>query len=225
MYWDVLRLFTDVLDGVRRAGQVDSIGVDTWGVDFALLDRAGRLLGNPVHYRDRRTAGMVAEALRLIPAEELYSRTGTQILEINSVYQLLAMRLADDPQLAAADRLLMMPALFTAWLCGGRASELTAASTTGCYDPFAHGWALDVLDRLSIPARIFGEVVEPGTDLGPLLPELELGPAQVVATTSHDTAAAVVAVPFTPGPVSAYISSGTWSLVGLELPAPTPGPD
>src|SRR5947209_3310583 len=100
LHWDVLRLFADVLEGASAAGPFDSIGVDSWGVDFALLDRAGRLLGNPVHYRDRRTAGMVAKALRLIPAEELYSRTGTQILEINSVYQLLAMRLADDPQLA-----------------------------------------------------------------------------------------------------------------------------
>jgi rhamnulokinase len=224
LHWDALRLFADLLDGVRVAGPVDSIGVDTWGVDFALLDRAGRLLGNPVHYRDRRTAGMLAEAFRRVPAEEIYSRTGTQLLEINSLYQLLAMRLQDDPQLEAADRLLMMPALFTAWLCGSRASELTDVSTTGCYDPVEGGWALDLLDRLDIPTRLLGEIVPPGTELGPVLPQLELGTARVVATASHDTASAVAAVPFEPGRAGAYISSGTWSLVGLERPAPAIGP-
>jgi rhamnulokinase len=220
LYWDVLRLFSDLVDGVRAAGAVDSVGVDTWGVDFGLLDRAGRLLGNPVHYRDSRTAGMVAEALRRVPAVEIYARTGIQLLEINSLYQLLAMRLADDPQLEAADRLLMMPALFTTWLCGSRASELTDVSTTGCYDPRARGWALELLDVLDIPARIFGEIVAPGTELGPLLPRLGLGTARVVATASHDTASAVAAVPFEPDRAGAYISSGTWSLVGLELSAP-----
>src|SRR5205085_9483166 len=157
LYWDALRLFADLLDGVRAAGPVDSIGIDGWGVDFGLLDRAGRLLGNPVHYRDGRTAGMVAEALRRVTAEEIYSRTGIQLLEINSIYQLLAMRLSGDPQLEAADRLLMIPALFTAWLCGRRANELTDASTTACYDLAAGGWALDLLGRLDIPARLFGE--------------------------------------------------------------------
>ena len=224
LYWDVLRLFTDVLDGVRRAGQVDSIGVDTWGVDFALLDRAGRLLGNPIHYRDRRTAGMLAEALRRVPAQEIYSRTGIQLLEINTLYQLLAMSLQGDPQLEASERLLMMPALFSAWLCGGRASELTDVSTTGCYDPVAGGWAYDLLGRLGIPTLVFGEVVAPGTELGPLLPELDLGAARVVATASHDTASAVAGVPFEAGRPGAYISSGTWSLVGLECPAPVIGP-
>jgi rhamnulokinase len=220
LYWDVLRLFSDLVDGVRAAGAVDSVGVDTWGVDFGLLDRAGRLLGNPVHYRDNRTTGMVAEALRRVPAVEIYARTGIQLLEINSLYQLLAMRLVDDPQLEAADRLLMMPALFTTWLCGSRASELTDVSTTGCYDPRARGWALELLDVLDIPARIFGEIVAPGTELGPLLPRLGLGTARVVATASHDTASAVAAVPFEPDRAGAYISSGTWSLVGLELSAP-----
>jgi rhamnulokinase len=220
LYWDALRLFSDLVDGVRAAGAVDSIGVDTWGVDFGLLDRAGRLLGNPIHYRDRRTAGMVAEALRRVPAGEIYAQTGIQLLEINSLYQLLAMRLVDDPQLEAADRLLMMPALFTTWLCGSGASELTAVSTTGCYDPQARDWARGLLDALDIPTRIFGEIVAPGTVLGPLLPELELGTARVVATASHDTASAVAAVPFEPGRAGAYISSGTWSLVGLELSAP-----
>jgi rhamnulokinase len=199
LHWDALRLFADLLEGARGAGPVDSIGVDTWGVDFALLDRAGRLLGNPVHYRDRRTAGMLAEAFRRVPAADIYSRTGIQLLEINSLYQLLAMRLQDDPQLAAAGGLLMMPALFTAWLCGSGASELTDVSTTGCYDPHQGGWALELLDRLDIPTRLFGDVVPAGTELGPALPQLELGPARVMATASHDTASAVAAVPFEPG--------------------------
>jgi len=223
LHWDALRLFADLVDGARAAGAADAIGIDTWGVDFGLLDRAGRLLGNPVHHRDGRTAGMVAEALRLVPAEELYARTGAQLLEINSVYQLLAMRRAGDPQLEAADRLLMMPALLTAWLCGHAASELTDVSTTGCWDPAAGAWAAGVLDRLGIPTGILGEVVAPGTPLGPPLPELGLRAAQVVATASHDTASAVAAVPLQPG--DAYISSGTWSLVGLERPAPVTGPD
>jgi rhamnulokinase len=224
LHWDALRLFGDVLDGLRASGPAGAIGVDTWGVDFALLDRAGRLLGNPVHYRDRRTAGMVAEACRRVPAADLYARTGAQLLEINTVYQLLAMRLAGDPQLAAAGELLMLPALFTRWLCGGGASELTDVSTTGCYDPAAGRWAADVLDRLEIPAGLLGEVVPPGTDLGPPLPELELGGARVVATASHDTASAVAAVPFEPGRTGAFVSSGTWSLVGLERAGPETGP-
>ncbi len=224
LYWDALRLFAGLLDGLRAAGPVESIGVDGWGVDFGLLDRAGRLIGNPVHYRDGRTAGMVAEAVRQVPAEEIYSRTGTQLLEINTLYQLLAMTLRRDPQLEAADRLLMMPALFTAWLCGSRASELTAVSTTGCWDPFAGGWALDLLDRFGIPTRLFGEVVAPGTDLGSIRPDLGLGSARVLATASHDTASAVAAVPFEAGRTGAYISSGTWSLVGLERTVPLTGP-
>ena len=222
--WDVRRLFADLLDGARAAGEVDAIGIDTWGVDFGLLDRAGRLLGSPVHYRDRRTAGMLAEATRRVPAPEIYARTGVQLLEINTIYQLLAMRLAGDPLLEAAGRLLVMPALLTYWLCGSQACEATGASTTGCYDLRGGGWALDLLDRLGIPGHIFGEVVPPGTELGPALPSLGLGSVRVVATAGHDTASAVAAVPFEPGRTSAYVSSGTWSLVGLELPAPVVGP-
>src|SRR5262249_34612861 len=124
LYWNALGLFAALLDGLRAAGPVASVGVDTWGVDFGLLDRAGRLLGSPVHYRDRRTKGVLAEAERLVPAAERYARTGVQLLEINTVYQLLAMRLGGDPQLEAADRLLLMPALLGAWLCGVGVNEL-----------------------------------------------------------------------------------------------------
>ncbi len=219
LHWDALGLFAQLLDGLRAAGPATSVGVDTWGVDFALLDRAGRLLGNPVHYRDRRTAGMLDEADRRVPAGERYARTGVQLIEINTLYQLLAMRVRDDPQLEAASRLVMMPALFSAWLSGVAVNELTGASTSGCYDP-AGGWALDLLERLGIPGRLFGDVVPPGTELGGLLPELGLGAGRVVATASHDTAAAVAAVPFEPGRSGAFVSSGTWSVVGVELPRP-----
>lgn len=218
--WDVLRLFADLVAGAQAAGQADSVGVDTWGVDFGLIDRAGALLANPVHYRDGRTAGMLEEALRRVPAEELYARTGVQLLEINTLYQLLAMRLRGDPLLEAAGRLLTMPALLTRWLCGVGVDEQSCASTTGCLDATTGGWAEDLLTRLDLPARIFGEVVPPGTVLGRALPEVELGAAAVVATAGHDTASAVAGVPFSPGTPAAFISSGTWSLVGAELAEP-----
>jgi rhamnulokinase len=220
LHWDALGLFAALLDGMRAAGPAASVGIDTWGVDFALMDRAGRLLGNPVHYRDGRTAGMLEEAERRVPGGERYARTGVQLLEINSVYQLLAMRVRDDPMLEAGRELLMMPALLSAWLCGVAVNELTDASTTGCYDPVSGGWALDLMERLDVPGRLFGEVVPPGTELDRLLPELESGACRVIATASHDTAAAVAAVPFEPGRSAAYVSSGTWSLVGVEVARP-----
>src|SRR5713226_2351815 len=133
--WDVLRLYADVVDSIRAAGPIASAGIDTWGVDFALLDRAGHMIGNPVHYRDRRTAGMMELAFRRVSRETIYRRTGIQHMPINTLYQLLAMASADDPQLAVADRLLTIPALLSFWLCGVKADELTDASTTQCYDP------------------------------------------------------------------------------------------
>jgi len=220
LHWDVLRLYADVVDGIRAAGRIESVGVDTWGVDFGLLDRTGHLLGNPVHYRDRRTDGMLDEAFRRVPRQEIYSRTGIQFLPINTLYQLLALVKSGDPHLEAADRLLTMPALMAYWLCGVQADEFTDATTTQCYDARAGGWATDLLDRLDIPSRIFGDVVQPGTKLGSLRPELALGQVKLIAPGTHDTASAVAAVPFSPGRLAAYISSGTWSLVGLEMPHP-----
>lgn len=220
LHWDVLRLYDDVLDGVRAAGPVDSVGIDTWGVDFGLLDRAGRLLGNPVHYRDRRTAGMPEEAFRRVPREEIYERTGIQFIPINTLYQLMALVTSRDPQLGMADRLLTMPALLAYWLTGSKADEFTDATTTQCYDPRAGAWAAAMLEKLGIPVRIFGDVVQPGTDLGSPRAELGLQAARVIAPGTHDTASAVAAVPFESDHDAAYISSGTWSLVGIEIRDP-----
>jgi rhamnulokinase len=219
LQWDVLRLYADVLDGVRAAGPVESLGVDTWGVDFGLLDRAGRLLGNPVHYRDRRTAGMPEATFRLVPREEIYERTGIQFIPINTLFQLMALVTSKDPQLEVADRILTMPALLAYWLTGTQADEFTDATTTQCYDPRAGSWATGMLEKLGIPARIFGDVVQPGTDLGAPRAELALEASRVIAPATHDTASAVAAVPFESND-AAFISSGTWSLVGVEIGEP-----
>lgn len=220
LHWDALRLYADILDGIRAADHVASVGIDTWGVDFGLLDRGGRLLGNPVHYRDRRTEGMIEEAFRRVAREEIYSRTGIQFIPINTLYQLLALATSKDPQLDAAGRLLTMPALFSYWLTGVQADEFTDVTTTQCYDPVAGAWATDILERLGVPPRIFGEVVAPGTDLGAPRSELGLSAMRVIAPATHDTASAVAAIPFETNHPAAYISSGTWSLVGLEVQSP-----
>jgi rhamnulokinase len=220
LQWDADGLREDVLAGLRSVGEFRSVGIDTWGVDFALLDHSGNLLGNPGHYRDERTRGMIERATARVPRQEIYRRTGIQFLEINTLYQLLALVLAGGAQLRDADRLLTMPALIGLWLTPDSVDEFTDATTTQCYDPVAGAWAMDLLEKLGIPTHIFGPVVQPGTVLGPIREELELGPAVVVAPGTHDTASAVAAVPFQPGKHSAYISSGTWSLVGLELAAP-----
>jgi rhamnulokinase len=220
LQWDADRLREDVLAGLRAAGEFQSVGIDTWGVDFGLLDRSGNLLGNPGHYRDDRTRGMIERASARVPRAEIYRRTGVQFLEINTLYQLLAMVLAGDARLRDAARLLTMPALVGRWLTPDSVDEYTDATTTQCYDPVAGAWAVDLLQKLEIPTHIFGPVVQPGTVLGPIRDELDLGSGVVVAPGTHDTASAVAAVPFQPGESAAYVSSGTWSLVGLELPAP-----
>lgn len=226
LHWDFLRLFGDVTAGLRRAaagGPVASVGVDTWGVDFGLLDDRGRLLGNPVHHRDARTAGMPELAFATVPREEIYRATGIQFMPINTLFQLLSMARAGDPQLRQADRLLMMGDLFAHFLCGSSVAEYTNASTSQCLDPFARDWARPLLERLGIPTGFFPEIVQPGTVLGPLRPDVAadtgLADARVVAPGSHDTASAVVGAPLA-GPTTAFLSSGTWSLIGLEVAAP-----
>lgn len=228
LHWDILRLYEGILEGLSAAGRetggsVDSVGIDTWGVDFALLDRAGRLVQNPVHHRDRRVEGAMERALAVVPARELYERTGIQLMPINTVFQLFAMATADDPALGSADRLLLIPDLLNYWLAGAAACEFTNATTTQCFDPRARSWATDVLERLGIPPEIFAEVVPPATVLGSLLDEVaertRLTRAVLVAPATHDTGSAVAAVPFQSRD-AVYISSGTWSLVGMELAAP-----
>jgi rhamnulokinase len=228
LHWDVLALYEGVLEGLRVAaretgGQVDSVGVDTWGVDFALLDAEGRLVSNPVHHRDARHARGVDAVLDRVPPRELYERTGIQLMPINTVFQLGAMAAGGDEQLERADTLLLLPDLLHFWLGGERACEFTNATTTACLDPRTGAWDEELLARIGVPTRLLPAVVRPGTALGRLRPDVaedtRLPATQVIAPATHDTGSAVASVPFrTPG--SAYVSAGTWSLVGLEIPAP-----
>jgi rhamnulokinase len=227
LHWDILRLYHEVLDGLRaagrEAGRIDSVAVDSWGVDFGLVDRRGRLVQNPVHYRDGRRAAAMERVLDQVPARELYERTGIQLMPINTVFELGGMAAEGDPALAIADTLLLVPDLVHFWLCGVRTTELTNASTTQCFDPRGGGWADDLLERLDVPSRLMPEVAQPGTRLGPLGCEVaddtRLGAAAVVAVATHDTGSAVAAIPFR-GAGSAWISAGTWSLVGAEVREP-----
>ncbi len=200
-----------------------SAGLDAWGVDFGLLDRAGVLLGNPYHYRDGRTDGMLEEAFRRVPREEIFAATGIQFMQINSLYQLLAMVVRDDPVLRAAGTLLFIPDLFNYWLTGHMVSERSIASTSQCLDPFTGDWSRSLIDRMGIPSAIFPRIVAPGTVLGELLPHVaaETGAKglTVVAPGCHDTASAVAAVPVQSEDY-AYLSSGTWSLMGTESSQP-----
>ena len=233
LVWDLPRLWQEVVEGLRLAGRrygtsVSSVGVDTWGVDFAFLGADDELLGQPVCYRDPRTRGMLAKAEATVPRAEIFAATGLQFMELNSLYQLLAMRDSHSTVLAAADRLLMIPDLFHWLLSGRRSNERTNATTSQCFDPQANDWAFAMLERFGLPRRIFGPIVEPGATLGPLRPELAaetgLAAAQVIVPGTHDTASAVAAVPAL-APASArpdwcYVSLGTWALVGAELDRP-----
>lgn len=227
LYWDVLRLWDEIRAGLSGAGPLAGIGVDSWGVDFALLDDAGELLGNPHHYRDGRTVGMPEVVDRRIPPERLYARTGIQRLAFNTLYQLVSMRRAGDPRLEAARTLLLIPDLFHYWLSGRRQGEYTNATTTQLCDVATGSWAADLVEELELPARILPPISAPGTVLGPLVPEVASGaglttPPPIIAAATHDTASAVAAVPGL-DERSAFVSSGTWNLVGVEVAAPISG--
>ncbi|WP_405828527.1 rhamnulokinase family protein [Streptomyces sp. NBC_01176] len=220
--WDVLALYAGVLDGLRAAGQVDSVGIDSWAVDYGLLDADGALLGNPVHYRDTRTEGVAEQVWATVPAAELYAATGLQYAPFNTLYQLTAAR--STAQLAHAERLLLIPDLLAYWLTGEAGTELTNASTTQLIDPRTREWAYDLAGRLGIDLKLFAPLRRPGDPAGLLTPRvLEetglTGPVPVTTVGSHDTASAVAAVPAV-GERFAYICTGTWSLAGLELAAP-----
>ncbi|MDR7574217.1 MAG: rhamnulokinase family protein [Armatimonadota bacterium] len=227
LHWDVLHLFREITDGLRRCAargpRIDAISVDTWGVDYALVDSRGTLIGLPYHYRDTRTEGMMDEAFRRVPSEEVYRTTGIQFMPINTLYQLLAQVVTADPALQIAHRLLLMPDLFHFWLSGVQTTERTIASTTQCLDARTGGWAWAMLERLGLPVHLLPPVAPPASVLGPLLSDVAedvgLRGAVVVAAAGHDTAAAVAAIP-ADRPGFAYISSGTWSLVGVEADAP-----
>lgn len=225
LFWDVLGIHREVVAGIREVagtGPLHGIGIDSWAVDYGLLDRDGHLLGNPFSHRDPRTAGVAERVLEQVGAAELYGVTGIQQLPFNTVYQLVAAK--GTAALEAAETLLLLPDLLGYWLTGVIGAERTNASTTQLYDVASGGWATDLARRLGLPWGILPPLRDPGDVVGPLLPEVaqELGlaaPVPVVAVGSHDTASAVVGVP-ADGPHFAYISSGTWSLVGLELDKP-----
>jgi len=215
LHWNLLALFTEALAGLRGLdGPLRGVGVDTWGVDYVLLDGAGRVLGLPFHYRDDRTDGMIERAHARVPREELYAVTGIQTMPINTVFQLLA-----DARTPAAERIALVPDLLAYWLSGELANEITNASTTGLLDARSGTWARRLLERLGLPAAPFaGDPVEAGTTLGPVLAHHGIE-CDVHAVASHDTASAFVAAPIR-GRHAAILSSGTWSLLGLELDAP-----
>ena len=233
LHWNVLGLFEELKAGLRKAraeagpGGLAAAGLDTWGVDFGLLDARGDLLGNPFHYRDSRTDGMMEKAWAVTGREAIFEATGIQFMQINSLFQLLALKRRGAPALEAAQTFLTMPDLFNYWLTGRKVSEFSIATTTQCYDPRARDWARPLLERLGIPTRIFPEIVPTGTVLGELLPwvaeETGLAGMQVIAPACHDTGSAVAAVPAAQAGF-AYLSSGTWSLLGAELPAPVINP-
>ncbi len=228
LHWNVLQLWQEIQHGLGLAAQqtngaLAGIGLDTWGVDFALLDQHEHLLGNPVHYRDARTTGILEAVCARVSRAEIFERTGIQFMPINTLYQLLALRLQGSAMLDNAARFLTIPDLFNFWLSGCAVNEFSNATTTQCYDPRARAWARPMLDRLGIPTAMFGEVIPPGTVLGPVRPivaeTLGLNAVPVIAPACHDTGSAVAAVPLGAEP-AIYLSSGTWSLMGVEVSAP-----
>jgi rhamnulokinase len=228
LHWDVLRLFDDIKRGLAKVAKehrasIAAVGLDTWGVDFALLGRDDELLGNPFHYRDGRTDGMLEEAFRRVPREEIFQRTGIQFMQINSLYQLLAMSRQRAPVLEHAATFLMIPDLFNFWLTGKKVCEFTDATTTQFYDPRERAWSRGLFDAFGLPSHILPTIVPPGTVLGPLLSsvaeEVGMESVPVVAPACHDTGSAVAAVPVAEREY-AWISSGTWSIVGAEVTEP-----
>jgi rhamnulokinase len=227
LHWDVLRLFGEMLAALRKAaaehGGFESVGVDTWGVDFALLGRSGTLLGNPRHYRDPHTEDVMEAAFAVVPREEVFRQTGIQFMRFNTLFQLLALARDRSPLLEAAETMLLIPDLFHYWLTGIKVNEYTDASTSQLVDPHTRTWATDLVRRFGLPERILGSLVQPGTVLGPLrhtvASQAGVASVPVIAPATHDTAAAVAAVPAA-GESWAYISSGTWSLMGVETKEP-----
>lgn len=228
LYWNLLGLFAELKRGLAKAlaegVELAAVAVDTWGVDFALLDARGKFAGFPRHYRDPRTADILPWAFARVPRERLYERTGIQFMNLNTVFQLAAMVRDQDPALAIARTLLFMPNALTYLLSGDVSAEYTIATTSQLYDPHARDWAWDVIESLGFARGLFPRVVPPCTPAGTLRPalrdELNCGAVPVVLVGSHDTASAVAAVPAEGNAPWAYLSSGTWSLLGVELPGP-----
>lgn len=231
MRWDVLRLWSEIQQGLAKAAPTfgaaaKSVGVDTWGVDYVLLSRENEMLGQPYNYRDPRTNGVMDCAFSRVPRREIFAQTGLQFMGINTLYQLIAMRETQPRLMELAERFLLMPDLFHWLMSGSQVVEFTNATTTQCLDATTRNWAFDLLRKFDLPANMFPEVVPPGTKLGKLRTDVaercRLPRLEVIAPATHDTGSAVAAVPTerTGTATWAYISSGTWSLMGLELPQP-----
>ncbi len=229
LYWDTLRLFQEICEGIRATasacGELDGIAVDTWGVDFGLIGDDGELLQNPRHYRDSRTCGVPDEIFGIVPRAEIFRQTGVQFMEINSLYQLYALRRANPNILQQASKLLFMPDLFNYFLTGTFGCERTIAGTSQFYNPRTRAFATDLLARAGIGSSFLANLIDPGVEIGALLPYVSKvcgidRDVTVYTTASHDTASAVAAVPASHADNWCYISSGTWSLMGVELEEP-----
>ena len=226
VYWDVLRLFYEIKQGIVKAkiaGGFDSIGIDTWGVDFGLIDSEGKLMENPVHYRDTRTAGLVEESFKTMPKEKLYGITGIQFMELNTLFQLISLKKNRPWMLERADKMLFMPDLFAYMLTGKMCAEYSIATTSQLIDLETKSWSEEILDAFGIKKSLFAPLVKPGTVLGELSKEIceECGvdPVPVISVCGHDTQSAITSVPCEDGNF-AFLSSGTWSLFGTELDTP-----
>ncbi len=214
LYWDVLRLWHEITEGIAQVpAGAESIGVDTWGVDFALLDAHGKLVANPVHYRDARTEPMLEWVFERVPRRTVFERTGTQFMSLNTLYQVASLVAAQSPWLEQTETLLTIPDLFSYWLSGAKSCEFSHVSTSQMFNPRTGSWDYETMRALGIPTEMFPTIVPPGTVKG------DYQGMQVIAPGCHDTASAVVSVPTTIKNY-AYLSSGTWSLLGLELPEP-----
>ncbi len=225
--WDAAKLFSEVKTGIKIAikhakSDVSGIGIDSWGVDFGLIDADGKLVENPYHYRDRRTDGILEKAFVLLKKREIFENTGIQIMQINSIYQLLAMRLSGSAALKKAKKLVFMADLFSYFLCGKIYAEYSLASTSQLLNMKTGKWSRQICDKLSLPAEILPDIVMPGTIAGNLSDNLKkefgCGSIPVIAAGSHDTECAIAAIPSDERTKWAYLSSGTWSLMGVEVP-------
>ncbi|WP_281886384.1 rhamnulokinase family protein [Paenibacillus sp. YYML68] len=227
LQWDILRLYHEIKQGLLKAKHrgvtPTSLAIDSWAVDFGLIGRHGELLGNPYHYRDPHTDGVMEEVLGRVPRDDIFARTGIQFLPFNTIYQLAALTKADHPLLASAERLLMIPDLLRYFLTGEQLSEFSNATTTQLYNPTTGDWDRTLLEQLDVPSSLFARVINPGTHAGQLLPsvsaELGIGRIPVIAVAEHDTGSAVAAVPALERSF-AYLSCGTWSLMGTEIEQP-----
>jgi rhamnulokinase len=229
LHWDVARLWLEMRQTLAQLEDVtlEGIGVDAWGVDYALLGERGELVQNPYHYRDGRTQGVMEQVFRLVSKEDIYRATGVQFMPINTLYQLFAAKRDTPRLLESADRLVTIPDLFHYWLTGNAVCEFTNATTTQLVNPVTRTWAADLMDRLGLPSRLPAEIVEPASVVGALLPGIarnsSLSGAPVIAPAAHDTGSAVAAIRAREG--TAFLSSGTWSLLGIELDAPVITPE